>query len=1072
MTHLASDTSPLLNGINSDTTAVILGELIGARYLEVEKGLEPYCVIQYGTKALHRTKPLVKATKQISAGNQSPIWSIKESSLFLIEMKVPRDLLNHKVLTVTLWGRKRISSSNKRKYLNEFVGKIRIKANELLEKYCTEDRFEWELLDELGRASAVALDEHGQHKQNQFLAMRFRMASEQDAQFVQQWNYATETCGTRIPKTVLDGVGLYPQESRKRATLITELYDSQVKAGMLQSAITSSLKKSAKLKNDKQKRFKLKPGPDPDQTWPYKVTKTELRTLTEQPSRNWIQAGSSSSSCNTRLYVEVLSCHGLPNVDIGNALGNQTDAFVAVVYGDTMVQTEVIDDELSPHWPPWSQRAFLLQGDVSVLYLGVFGYKRGTIVPHWPVGRVEINPLQLLRPDMAYNLEYSLNLNSHTMEERTTRGTIRIRLRLEVDNPRQLLLASLRPPEELYVNCRKKKSWAVARYTCRGEYDNAEKFALKVLLGYVDELKDHFLRRLAYFINDSAVSLFFWRGQVRVMSNIKLPLYSLSFFLMGILVVEVPQLIPSVMCLFVAWIMLINMWLRRVVPSPWYRCPSFGEYFQILVFGKSRTPIKKHSIKPYEGYSTQKTLEHTLLKRREADDKFMQLKEEAEKELEEAENVSKDMHTKSKSAVIPVEILIVLGKVQGIVGKICRLLRFLDAIVTWEESHLSFWITAVCLVAAIIFAFIPWGFLFKWTGRIIILLLLGPQNMLWDVFLDLNEDDQKHKIKQLLAKRWFEARCRQESSGKLKAFRHVLFGKYSTCVPPMSWTPQQDRPLPESNCHPAPRPPVGDLEESAPFAPGQKLYGLMVPRPHEEYKQNQAESKELLAEALRRKHNLEKAERNAGKSAKQNGQSTVKNRPSLVTGKMDSVRFEGVEVTDVYDEEANFIASVPSLRALLKKTPRQESLRGDIGVEITEEFQDEAQFVIGVHDFPDHFDDDDSATTVEDGTGDGAEVPTKQQMPEETIISSYSTEEFITPIASLQIQPVLTPIASLQIQPAATWTAGDREGQQTFRNKFKREESIETLGFEVTDMYDNILDKSWSGAASNSNGSV
>lgn len=48
-------------------------------------------------------------------------------------------------------------------------------------------------------------------------------------------------------------------------------------------------------------------------------------------------------------------------MDSGGALGNYTDAFVCVAYEDSLVQTDVIDDQISPMWMPWSQRAFVFK---------------------------------------------------------------------------------------------------------------------------------------------------------------------------------------------------------------------------------------------------------------------------------------------------------------------------------------------------------------------------------------------------------------------------------------------------------------------------------------------------------------------------------------------------------------------------------------------------------------------------------------------------------------------------------------------------------------------------------------
>ena len=73
--------------------------------------------------------------------------------------------------------------------------------------------------------------------------------------------------------------------------------------------------------------------------------------------------------------------------------------------------------------------------------------------------------------------------------------------------------------------------------------------------------------------------------------------------------------------------------------------------------------------------------------------------------------------------------------------------------------------------------------------------------MLIDVLWYRNVPTDEQQIYKLFARRMFEARCKQEESCKLKAFRHALFGKYATWVPPLYWTPHQDFPLPQSTAY-------------------------------------------------------------------------------------------------------------------------------------------------------------------------------------------------------------------------------------------------------------------------------
>lgn len=895
-----SNSKLLSSDISARFPALVLAELIGARHLLVADNqasdLEPYCVVQFGSKTLHITKPLMESTK-ISSSIHDPIWSIKESPLFIVSI-LPNDIINNKQLVITIWNRRSAGKLKVSKPQTDFCGKIRLKASAVVAS-CTEDRLEFNLIDDLGRKIKGADDK------DPLLALRFRVASEADLRFVQAWNQATDAKSTVIPRTVLDGTGVHPHEHRPRANLVTSLEDVELSEFNLRAAFSASLSSAVP-----KGMVRVKPCPDPDETLRTTyMTRQQVKATTKLPSKHWIEAGSGNLG---RLYLEILSCHGLPNVDIGDALGNRTDAFVTAVYGDAMADTSVIDDELNPHWPPWTQRAFILRmmHPSQVLFIAVFGYKRG-LLSHVPIGRVEINPSNLQR-DTEYHLSYSLFESSH-VTDRKSQGTIRIRLRIEMNSERAALMAALRPCPEIYVNVRKKKALRVARYTCCGEYDNEEKFSLRVLLSYIDELKDKYLRRILYSVNDGGQSIIFWRGQVKV-GPLWLPLHSFSLFCVSILLVERPLMAPALICLSVAWFMLVNMHLRLQSPSPWHRCSSFGHYFRILLLGSSLPAYEK--VNSGDGWEEQKKIQDAFKERREVDDRFFEKKEAVEKELEAVEGIS--LETKSKAAIIPVELLVILGKVQGIVGNICRLCRLIDSIITWEESVVSFWVTIVFLIVGVIFLFMPWGFLFQWIFRITVVLLLGPQNRLLDMYLKRQSTDE-HKLRKLFAARLFVARCHQEEAGKLKAFLHVLYGKYSTAVPTLMWTPHQDRPLPESEARVVDKSLDTLVCDDLPYIPGQKVYGLMIPRPHDEWVDNREES------------NVGKARMDAALSmVEKTAPNEVK---SFEFKKNKSSEDEGFEVIDGYDEEA----------VIANNT--QESLQGDWGEEVVEIYAEEAQFV-------------------------------------------------------------------------------------------------------------------------------
>jgi Ca2+-dependent lipid-binding protein len=182
-----------------------------------------------------------------------------------------------------------------------------------------------------------------------------------------------------------------------------------------------------------------------------------------------------------RLFLEVLGCDGLPNLDAGGLVGNKTDAFVAVVFEDTIVTTDIIDDCLSPRWMPWTKRAFIFHigHSSSQVFLGVFDFDDVSPTDdHDLVGRVTVD-LANLRKDTTYTLKYNIYTTAR-MSDRKAMGSITVRLRLDIEDERQLLLSTLEPPAPIYVNSKKRKDFRVVRYTCTGKYD-MESYNMKVI---------------------------------------------------------------------------------------------------------------------------------------------------------------------------------------------------------------------------------------------------------------------------------------------------------------------------------------------------------------------------------------------------------------------------------------------------------------------------------------------------------------------------------------------------------------------------------------------------------------
>jgi hypothetical protein len=319
------------------------------------------------------------------------------------------------------------------------------------------------------------------------------------------------------------------------------------------------------------------------------MTKNQINDAVMKESKKWLDVGSGKLG---RVFVEILGCDNLPNLDIGGFLGNKTDAFVSLVFEDACVRTDVIDDCLSPRWLPWSQRAFIfhMMHSSSHLFLGVFDYDLSIVDDHDLIGRVSID-LTNMRPDTEYLLYYNI-YDTAKVSNRKSKGTISIRVRIEIEDEQKLLLRTLEPPPPIYVNVKKKKDFHVVRYTCTGSYDT-NKYSMKTINSHIEELLSHL--QAWYYVEDALKNVLLWRGHfpinIRIpgkvenvpehagffakytkqWTTIKLPIHSLNAFLVGTMLVEKPTLAPSVFCVWIAWLLVAVMGYRRNNPNPWYK---------------------------------------------------------------------------------------------------------------------------------------------------------------------------------------------------------------------------------------------------------------------------------------------------------------------------------------------------------------------------------------------------------------------------------------------------------------------------------------------------------------------
>jgi hypothetical protein len=831
-----NDNDGNVNG--NDEAITIIGEIVGAYQLERDDvgltadevedeimQMQPFAEVRFGEAVIHKTKPAVER-------GRNPIWSISTGSLFLLQ-GTPQEFAQQN-LHVSFWT-KRKDSLQLTILETCFLGKADISCSTILAN-CNEELLEVDLGNAHGDDATTTTTKIHIPRGN--LEVRFRLATPSDQHFLlsqerptgilkqMSTNLATarlaptittaQTVPVPVPPT--SAVFLQPPTAR----LITEVGEAKLAGTTFVNAISSAFVAGSYFDSG-HKKVRVKPQPDPDRVAETRyMTKEQITTETLKPSKQWVPAGTGDLG---KLHVEILSCGGLPNVDVGEAYGNLTDCFICAVFEDAMAQTPVIDDELSPHWLPWTQRAFCfgMAHPASMLYLGAFDYDLG-LMDHESLGRVAVN-ISSLQRDTVYTLKYNLYKSSN-VTDRTPSGTITIRLRIEYNDEKEALMAALRPRPTFHVNVRKEKSFSCVRYTCFGEYgdDKEQKFDLTVVRSYINELLEY-KTVLKYCLMDAVLSLIFWRGQVKV-GHVLLPLHSFLLFYASAVLVEKPYLAPSFFLLSVAWVMLAVQTQRNQNPSPWNRCRSFFDYLEVLRNGESS--LSARSIRKFEGANEAEAYEKAWSERLEKDQKFAATQAALQAEIT---NLGDESIQTKLSGGIPLDLLERLGRYQGMIASICRYCRFIKIIVTWEDVS-SFWITACFLAGGLVSLVLPWAFILLWTGRILVWGLMGPHMMIVDSILFAGSQDEGkvlEKATENFRKESRTARLRQQAALKLKDAKSLAFGNYVTLVPSYNLSRHFDRPLPGSSARLELR--EDEKIEMAPYGiPGQQMVGVIIPR--------------------------------------------------------------------------------------------------------------------------------------------------------------------------------------------------------------------------------------------------
>jgi hypothetical protein len=717
------------------------------------------------------------------------------------------------------------------------IGTVFLSPQDILSS-CDGSRIEFEMVDNLALTrqngptpSRIARKVFGGR-----LVLRMRKASETDLAFMKllckKFKFGGGGNDIALLKDLTEGEDAYEDEDILPVQLLTEIDEKLIAAqtsfdcmGNVAYATHESIRYL--VSDDTEKKYHVRPYPDPSRKEETTMlTKSQLREECYKPSTKWVHAGSGSLGT---VFIEFLECKDLPNTDAGGAVGNYTDAFISAIYGDVLVQTDVIDDCLSPMWPCWSTRAFKFQINhpSTAIFIAVTDYDVG-ILEHETIGRVAIQLNKFSPGRILYTLTYDLHESSNLLEFGDSVGKITVRLRVEYDE-HKMLMASLKPPAKSWVTSKRKKTHRVAKYCTEGPHDE-DTFELNLLWSQLDEIWGK-KRILSYMISDMFYSLIFWRDQVQ-----GLPLHSAVVFYLSINVVERPHLLPSYILFLSGWLMLASLMQRNNHPNPWRRGHSFLHYWNIFVHGESLEDTPRE-IKPMEGYNEYVKYEKRWTNRLNEDDKQYARQADLDARLQEVNDES-NIRTKSKSKLkfTLVDQLLApkLLYYQQWLSSICLKIRFVRAVFNWSEAEISFFVTLALFGSSFIALFIPWAFLLRWTCRIVAWVFLGPWMRLADSILHgSNAESRRKHAKAQSSKQIYDsfrqqhklARIQRESALKMKAFRKILFGRYNTRVPERGFVSRhEDIPLPESFAEPITDDFIQDTSNSSTFyIPGQNL---------------------------------------------------------------------------------------------------------------------------------------------------------------------------------------------------------------------------------------------------------
>lgn len=536
--------------VDSSEPIQLLIEIVSGTDLPVAdlKSSDPYVVVHFGGKEVHRTG--------VKSKTLDPIWTLTSGSLFYLSVGVDEFFNSSSGMTFSVKDYDALGS-------NETLGHVTVSLDQLLKGEGQRQAFD------------VIPDKPPKKKPKHppLLYLRIRPATPEDVQFMDNYRQQSTKKGVHNDETYL------PPRSQSGMNLLKRHTKKEVHSDHV------------------EKLRRTKPFPDPERVAETKwMSDDDIEAEAYEPSTHWVEA---SSGTLGKLYVEVLGCDDLPNLDSASLnISDKTDCFACLCFEDAVVNTDVIPNALCPRWMPWCRRAFAfnVSNPSSKVFIALFDYdneysplqmaSRAAADLHDPIARVTLQASRFY-PNTVYTLAFPLYKGELAKHRTSTRGKLYLRVRLEWQNMQKAMASTLAPPKTDFVSLARSIDFQLAHFTAEGRHD-FNKWSMETFTGHIEELQSYEI--VIDYLTAAAMTVVFWRGHHPVTlcrKKILIPGHSMIAFTWACLIAWNFNLFFSFIFFAVGWAMIACNKHVRSNPSPWHQCASYGKLWLLLFFGKA-----------------------------------------------------------------------------------------------------------------------------------------------------------------------------------------------------------------------------------------------------------------------------------------------------------------------------------------------------------------------------------------------------------------------------------------------------------------------------------------------------